>query len=303
MEQQESACLAAEEAVSAPSPSSSGASPAAVTNQPWLIIEARRGWAPLDWRGLWSHRDLLLLLAWRDIKVRYQQTLLGAAWAILQPLLATIMFTLLFGKLARIPSEGEPYSIFVLAGLLPWNLFNSAVAASSSSLVGNSNLITKVYFPRLIIPSAALGAPLLDFLIATLMLFALMPFYSLGFSPRLLMLPLLLLLTVLVSLGAGLLSAALNVKYRDVRHALPFLLQLWMYATPIIYPLGLAPARWRWIFELNPLSGIVEGMRDAVFDRSFDWTAMGFSIVLGAALLMLGAQVFQRMEAEFADVI
>jgi len=270
---------------------------------PALLIEPPRRWPTFDRRGLWTHRDLLLLLAWRDIKVRYQQTLLGAAWALLQPLLTTVIFTLLFGKLARIPSDGAPYAIFAYAALLPWNLLSGAITNASSSLVSSPNLITKVYFPRLIIPSAALGAPLLDCLIATLMLFGLMPWFGAAFSLRLLMLGPLLLLTLLLALGAGLWAAALNVKYRDVRYALPFVLQLWMYATPIIYPLSIAPQRWRWILELNPLSGIIQNVRDAVFDRPFHWDALGFSTVLAAALLLIAIHIFQGMESEFADIV
>lgn len=270
---------------------------------PALLVEPPSRWPTVDWRGLWSHRDLLLLLAWRDIKVRYQQTLLGVAWAVLQPLLTTIIFTLLFGKLARVPSDGAPYAIFAYAALLPWNLLSGAITNASSSLVGSANLITKVYFPRLIIPSAALGAPLLDCLIAALILFTLMPCFGAAFSLRLLMLAPLLLLTLLLALGGGLWAAALNVKYRDVRYALPFVLQLWMYATPIIYPLSIAPQRWRWILELNPLSGIIQNVRDAVFNRPFHWHALAFSSLLAAALLLVAIYVFQRMESEFADIV
>lgn len=271
--------------------------------KPWLIIDAERRWNGLELRDLWAHRDLFLLLAWRDIKVRYQQTVLGAAWAILQPLLSAVVFTILFGKLARVPSEGEPYAIFSYAALLPWNFANNAVTNSSNSLVGNASLITKVYFPRLVIPGAAVAAALMDFAIAAVMLFILMPWFGVAFSLRLLMFPALVLLTAIIALGAGLWSAALNVKYRDVRYALPFALQLWMYLTPIIYPANIVPHRWRWVLELNPLTGIVEGFRDAIFDRPFNWSTLGFSAVIGILLLAWSVIVFRRMEQEFADVI
>ncbi len=271
--------------------------------KPWLIIDGNQKWNGLELRDLWAHRDLFYLLAWRDIKVRYQQTVLGAAWAILQPLLTAVVFTLLFGKLARVPSDGEPYAIFAYAALLPWNFFNNAVANSSNSLVGNANLITKVYFPRLVIPGAAVAAALMDFTIAAVMLFIMMPFFGVAFSFRLLMFPALVMLTMLIALGIGFWTSALNVKYRDVRYALPFALQLWMYLTPIIYPASIVPLRWRWILELNPLTGIIEGFRDATFGRPFDWRAIGLSAVIGVLLLLWSGSVFRRMEHEFADVI
>jgi lipopolysaccharide transport system permease protein len=269
----------------------------------WLIIDGNRKWNSLELRDLWAHRDLFYLLAWRDIKVRYQQTVLGATWAILQPLLSTAVFTLLFGKLARMPSDGEPYAIFAYAALLPWNFFNNAVANSSNSLVGNANLITKVYFPRLVIPGAAVAAALMDFAIAAVMLFIMMPFFGVAFSFRLLMFPVLVILTAVVALGIGFWTSALNVKYRDVRYALPFALQLWMYLTPIIYPASIVPLRWRWILELNPLTGIIEGFRDATFGRPFDCRAIGLSAAIGVLLLLWSGSVFRRMEHEFADVI
>lgn len=271
--------------------------------KPWLIIDGNRKWNGLELRDLWAHRDLFYLLAWRDIKVRYQQTVLGAAWAILQPLLTAVVFTLLFGKLARVPSDGEPYAIFAYAALLPWNFFNNAVANSSNSLVGNANLITKVYFPRLVIPGAAVAAALMDFAIAAVMLFIMMPCFGVAFSFRLLIFPVLVMLTIVVALGIGFWTSALNVKYRDVRYALPFALQLWMYLTPIIYPASIVPLRWRWILELNPLTGIIEGFRDATFGRPFDWRAIGLSAAIGVLLLLWSGSVFRRMEHEFADVI
>ena len=294
----------------------------AAADAPSLDVQARRGPYPPDppveaairieggrkrvgfeLRDLWAHRDLFYFLAWRDVKVRYKQTALGAAWAILQPLLTMVIFTILFGRLARVPSEGEPYALFSYAALLPWNFFNLAVTNSGNSLVGNANLITKVYFPRLIIPGAAVGAALVDFMIASVILFLMMPWYGVTFRPTLLMFPPLVVFTAMVALGVGMWASALNVKYRDVRYALPFLLQLWMFVTPVIYPLAFIPLRWRWMFRLNPLSGILEGFRDAIFGRPFLWRDLGFSAAATLLLLICAVYAFRHMEREFADVI
>jgi lipopolysaccharide transport system permease protein len=270
---------------------------------PVLVIRGGRKWLGFGLRDLWTHRDLFYFLAWRDVKVRYKQTVLGIAWAVLQPFLTMVVFTALFGRLAHVPSDGEPYAIFSYAALLPWNFFNNAVTNSSNSLVGNANLISKVYFPRLVIPGAAVGAALVDFAIAATILFLMMAAYGLAFTPRLFMFPVLTLLATVVALGIGTWMSALNVKYRDVRYALPFALQVWMFLTPIIYPLSFVPAAWRWVLQLNPLSGIIEGFRDAVFGRPFDWTALAGSASLAIVLLICAAYVFRRMELEFADII
>jgi lipopolysaccharide transport system permease protein len=271
--------------------------------EPTIKIEGGRKRVGLEGWDVWAHRDLLYFLAWRDVKVRYKQTLLGAAWAILQPLTTMIVFTVLFGRLARVPSEGEPYAIFSFAALLPWNFFNLAVTNSSNSIVGNANLITKVYFPRLVIPGAAVGAALVDFAIAAVILFLMMPWYGVRFGSGLLMFPPLVGLTAMVALGVGMWTAALNVKYRDVRYALPFLIQSWMFVTPVIYPLAFIPERWRWLLRLNPLSGIIEGFRDAIFSRPFDWRELGFSGCSTLVLLICAVYAFRQMEREFADVI
>lgn len=271
--------------------------------EPIFTIEGGRNWTGFEFRDLWAHRELLYFLAWRDVKIRYKQTVLGAAWAILQPFLTMVVFTILFGNLAHVPSEGEPYAIFSYAALLPWNFFSSAVGNSSNSLVGNANLITKVYFPRLVIPGAAVGAALVDFAIASIMLFLMMPWYGVPFSLNLLMFPPLVVLTTLVATGVGMWTSALNVKYRDVRYALPFMIQLWMFVTPIIYPLSFIPVRWRWMLELNPLSGLIEGFRDTIFGRPFQWRELGFSAVVTLVLLVYAAYAFRRMEREFANVI
>ena len=271
--------------------------------KPILTIESARGWTSLDLRDLWAHRDLFYFLVWRDVKVRYKQTALGVAWAVLQPLLTMVVFTAIFGRLAGVPSEGEPYPIFVYAGLLPWSFFNQAVTTSSNSLVGNAALITKVYFPRLVIPGAAVGAGLVDFAIAAVILFVMAFHYGVAFGASILMLIPLALLTMLFAVGIGMWMSALNVKYRDVRYALPFVLQIWMYVTPIIYPVTFIPQRWRWLIVLNPLSGIIQGFRSAIFSRPFDWSGIAVSAAMTVSVLIYAAFAFRRMEREFADII
>jgi lipopolysaccharide transport system permease protein len=268
-----------------------------------ITIASGRRWRGLELHELWAHRDLFFFLAWRDVKVRYQQTILGVVWAVLQPFLTMVVFTLIFGRLARVPSEGQPYAIFSYAALVPWNLFNSAAGNAGNSLVGNANLITKVYFPRLVIPAAAVGAAMVDFAIAASILLLMMPWYGVAFTPALLMFPVLAILTAIVAAGVGMWLAALNVKYRDVRYALPFVLQLWMFATPVIYPVSFVPGRWRWVLQLNPLSGLIEGFRDAIFARPFDWPALAWSAALSALILVCAAYAFRQTESGFADLI
>jgi len=271
--------------------------------RPVFTIESGRRWVGLDLPDLWAHRDLLYFLLLRDVKVRYKQTALGVAWAVLQPLLTMVVFTAIFGRLAGVPSEGQPYPIFVFAGLLPWSFFNQAVTNSSNSLVGNAGLITKVYFPRLVIPTAAVGAGLVDFAIAAVILLGMALYYGVRFSLSGLMLIPLALLTTLFATAVGMWMSALNVKYRDVRYALPFALQIWMYVTPIIYPVSFIPARWRWLIGLNPLSGIIQGFRSAIFSRPFDWFAIGLSTAMTLGVLLCALFEFRRMEREFADLI
>jgi lipopolysaccharide transport system permease protein len=270
---------------------------------PVVRIRAGRRRIPIDVKELWEHRDLLFFLTWRDVKVRYKQTVLGAAWAILQPLMTMVVFTLLFGRLARVPSDGLPYPIFVYAGLLPWTFFSTAVTNGSNSLVGSAALITKVYFPRLVIPGAAVGAGLVDFLIAGVILAGMMVFYHVAPTASLLLIPALMAMTAILALGIGLWMSALNVKYRDIRYALPFALQIWMYLTPVIYPVTFIPARFRWALRLNPLSGIIEGYRSALFGRPFDWSALGVSTAITVVIAAYSVYAFKRMEREFADII
>lgn len=272
--------------------------------QPLVKIRPSKGSVALNLRDLWVYRELLYFLTWRDIKVRYKQTLLGASWAIIQPLFAMLIFTLFFGKLAGIKSDGIPYPIFAYAGLLPWTFFSNAVTNSGNSLVGSSNLITKVYFPRMIIPGAAVGAGLVDFAIAFVVLGGLMIYYGVALTSSLLALPLLLALTALLALGVGMWMSALNVKYRDIRYALPFLIQLWMFASPIIYPASLMPQKWRWVLRLNPLTGIIEGYRASLLGHTaFDWPALGLSTLITVAILVYSAFTFRRMERTFADIV
>jgi lipopolysaccharide transport system permease protein len=270
---------------------------------PVVVIEPRKSWVALNLRDLWNYRDLLYILTVRDIKVRYKQTILGAAWAIIQPLFTMLIFTLFFGRLAGMPSDGIPYPLFAYAGLLPWTFFSNAVTNSGNSLVGNSNLITKVYFPRMIIPAASVASGLLDFLIAFGLLVVLMFYYGVGFSINILMLPVLVFLTALLATGVGMLTSALNVKYRDIRYALPFLIQLGMFASPIIYPASLVPEKYRWLLWLNPFAGQIEAYRSAFFGKPFDWFALSISAILTFAILLYAAFTFRRMEKSFADVI
>jgi len=271
--------------------------------KPLVVIEPSKNLVALNLRDLWHYRDLFHILTMRDIKVRYKQTFLGVAWAIMQPLFTMIIFTLLFGRLANMPSDGVPYPLFAFAGLLPWTFFSNAVTNSGNSLVGSSNLITKVYFPRMVIPFAAVAAGLLDLVVAFGLMVLLMIYYGVGFSANMLMLPVLTVIMTLLAVGIGMFLSALNVKYRDIRYALPFLIQLGMFASPIIYPLSIIPEKWRWLMMLNPLSGLIEAYRAALFGRPFDWASLGVSLAMTVAILLFSAYVFRKMERSFADVI
>ena len=271
---------------------------------PKMIIKPSRGWFSLHLNELWQYRELLYFLTWRDIKIRYKQTILGAAWAIIQPFLTMVVFTLFFGKLAKIPSEGVPYPIFSYAGLLPWTFFSQAMNQSSDSLVGNAHLITKVYFPRLAVPLSATLAPFVDFCIAFMVLIGMMFYYQIFPTGTLVWLPAFLLLAFATSLGAGLWLSALNVQYRDVRYTVPFLTQLWLFATPVIYPSSTVHGPWRIILGLNPMTGVVEGFRWALLGigeapGAMIYTSMGVSLLL----VFTGLIYFNRMEKTFADVV
>lgn len=269
---------------------------------PTVVIDPSGRFA-LDLRELWAHRDLLYFLTQRDIKLRYRQTLLGVIWAVLQPVLPMIVFTLLFGRLAHVPSEGMPYPIFVYAGLLPWTFFNSSVANATTSLVGNALLITKVYFPRLVIPGAVVAAGLIDFGISTVILGCLMVYYHVHATWNLFLLPPLVLLTTMLTFALGLWMSALNVRYRDLRFALPFALQILLYVTPVIYPVNFIPKTYRWALILNPLSGLIQGYRSAFLGRPIDWSALSLAAVIATIILGLATHSFRNMERELADII
>ena len=272
-------------------------------DEPLFSILPSRGWVDLNPRELWAYRELLYFLTWRDIKVRYKQTVLGVAWAVLQPVVSMVIFTLFFGKLAHMPSDGIPYPIFAYAGLLPWTFVSNAVTGAGDSLVGSAALVTKVYFPRLVIPCAAVCAALVDFAIASVILFAMMIWYGVSFHWQMLMLAPLAATAALLACAVGMWMSALNVKYRDVRYALPFLIQVWMFATPIIYPASIVPEKWRWLLNLNPLTGVIEGFRSALFGRAFHWGDLGAAAAITLAALAYSAYAFRRMERQFADIV
>lgn len=272
-------------------------------DDPLILIEAESRPVLFDLRQLWVYRELLYFLIWRDIKIRYKQTVLGAGWAIIQPLFAMLLFTLFFGRLARIPSDGVPYPLFAYAGLLPWTFFANALTSSGNSLVGSSSLITKVYFPRVIIPGAAVLAGLLDFVIAFLLLIPMLIYYRIAVTWNLLLLPLFICLATFLALGVGMWLSALNVKYRDIRYALPFLIQLWLFASPVIYPTSIMPERWRWVLALNPMTGIIEGFRASLFGGKLDALPTLTSAALTIAILIVSFVAFQRVEDSFADIV
>jgi lipopolysaccharide transport system permease protein len=277
--------------------------PEHVPEKPIIRIKSSRRWAALNLLELWHNRDLFYFLMWRDVKVRYKQTALGVVWVALQPLLTMAIFTIIFGRLAHVPSDGQPYPIFVYAGLLPWNFFANAVTTSSNSLVGNATLITKVYFPRLVIPGASVGAGLVDLAIASAILLVMCCYYHVSASVGLLMLAPLCGLLTIFAVAVGLWMSALNVKYRDVRYALPFLMQIWMYVTPVIYPVSFIPQKWRWALMLNPLSGMIEGFRSAIFGHSFNWPSLAAAAAITLSFFIYAAYDFRRMERRFADII
>jgi len=269
------------------------------------LIQPLRGWIALDLREIWRYRELLFFFIWRDIKVRYKQTLLGASWAILQPVFTMIVFSIFFGRLARIPSDGIPYPIFSYAGLLPWTFFAAGLANGANSLVRDANLVKRVYFPRLITPVSAVVGGLPDFLLAFLVLIAMMIYY--GLFPTLasvIWLPISLLLALTTALGVGLWLAALNALYRDIRYIVPFLTQFWMYATPVVYPSSLLEEPWRTLYGLNPMVSVVEGFRWALLGQSEPRLSMfALSLITSLILLVSGAYFFRRMEPQFADTL
>lgn len=268
-----------------------------------IVIEPRKSWFDFKGKELWQYRELLRFLTVRDIKVRYKQTVLGGLWAILQPFMSMLIFTIFFGKLAKIPSDNLPYPIFVYAALLPWQFFSNGISNAGNSLVASSNLISKVYFPRIIIPAASLGAGLLDFIIASFILFIMMFYYGIFPGLSILFLPLLLFGVIIATLGVGMFLSALNVAYRDFRYVIPFLVQFWLFATPVIYPVSIVPQSWRWLINLNPMAGLITAFRSSILNESIPWADLSISFSVSIFLFILGLISFSRMERRFADVI
>ena len=270
---------------------------------PRLRVERRRAWSLGDLAELWAYRELLYFFVWRDLKVRYKQTVLGVAWALLQPVASMLVFWLFFGKLAHVPSDGLPYPLFSLAGLVPWTYFATALTGGSNALVSNQALISRVYFPRLLIPLGAVVTPLVDFAISFVLIAALMAWYGAPVHATLLALPLLLLVLVSAAAAASFWLAALQAQYRDVRYLVPFLTQFWLFVTPVVYPASMVPAKWRALYGLNPLAGIITGIRWTLFGGPMDVSLMAVSVVAIAAALVSGYLYFSRLERTLADVV
>ena len=270
---------------------------------PVLRIKPSRGWVSLRLNELWEYRELLYFLVWRDIKVRYKQTALGALWAVLQPVMTMLVFSIFFGRLAKVPSDGIPYPVFVYTALLPWQLFAFALTESANSLVGSQNLIKKVYFPRLVVPISSVLAGVVDFAISFVVLLGLMAYYGIRPTGAVLVLPLFVIFAVAAALSVGLWLSALNVQFRDVRYTIPFLTQFWMFATPVAYPSSLVPEHWRPLLGLNPMAGVVSGFRWALLgQRNAPGPLLWVSIAAVVLLLIGGLMYFRRMESTFADV-
>ena len=271
---------------------------------PTSVIESKSGLGGLDLGAIWDYRELLYILIWRDVKVRYKQTVIGAGWAIFQPVMTMAIFTVVFGSFVKIPSDGLPYAVFAYTALVPWAYFSQALSRSGTSLVGNANLITKVYFPRLLIPLTSVMAPAVDFLFAFLVLLGLIVWFGIVPTWGLLALPLFFLLAMITALAIGLWLSPLNARYRDVGHAIPFLIQLWMFASPVVYPVSLVPESWRLLYSLNPMAGVIEGFRWALLGKgSPDFTLMLVSAVVVFVLLAGGIVFFKRMERTLTDII
>jgi len=267
-----------------------------------LVIRPRTGWIAIDWRELWEARELLYFLILRDVKVRYKQTVLGVAWAVLQPLFTMIVFTVIFGRFAKIPSDGVPYSLFVFAGLLPWTFFSSTISQASLSLMNQQSLLTKIYLPRLFVPASTIGTGLIDLGVSFVVFGIMMIWFGVPIGPGLLAVPMLVLLAASASLGVGLTLASLIVTYRDFRYVVPFLVQLWMYLSPVIYPVSLVPERWQPLLALNPMTGVVDGFRSALLGLPWNVTTLSISSASSLLLLAYGLFYFRKTERSFADV-
>ncbi|UVT16962.1 MAG: ABC transporter permease [Nitrospira sp.] len=269
-----------------------------------LIIEKKSGLFDIDWSELWEYRELLYTLVEREIKIRYKQTAIGASWVLLQPLITMVIFTAIFGRMAKMPSDGVWYPAFTLTALLPWTYFSQAITRSGQSLVSSANLVTKVYFPRMLLPLSMIISPLIDFALSLVLLFGLLVYAGIPLTWKVLTLPLFILVAMLTAAGVGLILSTANVKYRDVGHAIPFLIQIWMFLSPIVYPVSLVPERWRLLYGLNPMAGVIEGFRWALLGKSApDPVVLGASIVVFLGVLIGGLAYFRKMERDFADVI
>lgn len=266
-------------------------------------IKPAQRWINFELRELWTYRELVYFLTWREIKIRYKQTAIGIFWAILQPVLTTIIFTAIFSQFARFDTSQVPYALFALSGLLIWLYINSAVSNASLALIANTPLVTKVYIPRVILPLSLVLTGLADLLIGLLILACVLPFYGVGLTWQVLLAPVFIFQAILLSLAVGILFSALNVRFRDVKHALPFLLQVWMFMSPVFYPVDMLPDDWRWLFALNPLYGVLQGFRASVLGGSFHWRAIAVSMVATVLLLVFSMIVFKKMEDDFADII
>lgn len=275
----------------------------AVLTGPETILRAHKGWQPLDFDELWRGRELFGYLVWRDISIRYKQTMLGGLWAILQPLLAMLIFTVFFNRLAGIQGDGVPYPLFAYAGLLLWTFFANSIIASSNSLVGNAVLISKVYFPRIFIPMASIGAILMDLAVGFLLLIPMMFYYKWHFSVTILLLPIFVVGALLAASGLGLMLSSMNVRFRDVKYVVPYFTQIGMFVSPVIYPLRYVPARYRLLLGLNPMTGMISGFRAAVLGQQIGWNTVWTSLAVSVLIFVMGLFVFRRMERRFADII
>jgi lipopolysaccharide transport system permease protein len=274
-----------------------------VTSACELVIKPRKGWEPVDWREIWRYRELLGILVWRDVKIRYKQTLLGGLWAVLQPLIATIIFGAVFARVTNMKGDGSPYPLFVFAGLIPWTFFANAIGIASNSLVGSEQMIRKIYFPRVLVPLGMILALGLDMLISLGFMAILMVYYRWPVSPALLWLPFMMFGTLVVATALGLVLSAWNVQYRDVKYVVPFATQMGFFLTPVLYPAGQAAPKLRTLLALNPMSGLVEGFRYALLGSPVSWTLVWSSSVMSLLFFVVALYVFRRMERTFADVI
>lgn len=269
-----------------------------------LIIQKRGGLLDIDWSALWEYRELGYILIWRDVTVRYKQTAIGVAWVILQPLITMLIFTAIFGMLAKVPSDGVWYPVFSLTALLPWTYFAQAVTRAGESVVVNAKIVSKIYFPRLWLPLSMVVSPLIDFALSMVLLFGLLLYAGIPLSWKVVTLPVFILLAMLTALGLSLFTSAMNVKYRDVGHAIPFVIQIWMYLSPIVYPVSLVPEHWRWLYGLNPMAGVIEGFRWALLGRTApDPVVMAESVIVLLLVVISGLVYFRKMERQFADII